>query len=251
MLGLRGISIITASGDVGVGATCQSNTPTGNTTSPRPEFTPQFPATCPYITSVGGTQFSPSTTTNANIEIEAWPSSSGGFSNYFRRAWFQDSAVQNYLDHHLPNETREYLAQFANFSGRGFPDLSAHSLNPYYSFFAAGRRDTVGGTSAAAPVVAGLVALLNSARLKTGRPTMGFLNPWLYSLGSGSRNASLGLVDVTMGASVGCTGLSLQSQSPVPSGMIPGAMWNATVGWDPVTGLGYPDLRAWTREAMP
>lgn len=67
---------------------------------------------------------------------------------------------------------------------------------------------------------------------------MGFINPWLYSLDQGV------LTDVTGGAALGCTGTNLQTGQPVIGGsVIPGAMWNATVGWDPVTGLGMPDLK--------
>ena len=69
-LGLRGISVLESSGDTGVGAACLSND--GKKT---PQFTPQFPGTCPYITAVGGTQA---------IEPEiAWVAGSGGFSYYF------------------------------------------------------------------------------------------------------------------------------------------------------------------------
>lgn len=60
----------------------------------------------------------------------AWEASSGGFSNYFERAWFQKEAVQNYLANHITNETKQYYSQFANFSGSGFPDVSAHSFEP-------------------------------------------------------------------------------------------------------------------------
>jgi tripeptidyl-peptidase-1 len=38
----------------------------------------------------------------------------------------------------------------------------------------------VAGTSAAAPVVAGAVALLNDELLAAGKRPMGFLNPWIY-----------------------------------------------------------------------
>ena len=117
MMGLRGISILESSGDTGVGAPCKSNDGTNRT-----EFTPQFPGTCPYVTAVGGTQA-------FNPEI-AWLSSSGGFSNYFPTAWYQKGAVAAYLDKGIAPEVKAYYEPFANFSGRGFPDISAHSLSP-------------------------------------------------------------------------------------------------------------------------
>jgi hypothetical protein len=38
-------------------------------------------------------------------------------------------------------------------------------------------------TSAAAPVFAAMIALLNNERFNQGKPSMGFLNPWIYSIG--------------------------------------------------------------------
>jgi tripeptidyl-peptidase-1 len=59
----------------------------------------------------------------------AWNASSGGFSNYFSRAWYQNSAVEKYLTN-VTQETKEYYSKYADFKGRGFPDVSAHSLYP-------------------------------------------------------------------------------------------------------------------------
>jgi len=88
-------------------------------------------------------------------------------------------------------------------------------------------------TSAAAPVFAAIVSRLNAARLERGQGKMGFLNPWLYSLNN------TGLMDIVDGGSVGCTGYS---DVGGPASIVPHASWNATPGWDPVTGLGTPDL---------
>ena len=140
-LGLRGISVLESAGDTGtslfvvalsdsqlnpptgVGAPCQSND--GKMT---PQFTPQFPGTCPYITAVGGTQ-------SISPEI-AWVAGSGGFSNYFSRPEYQAGAVDTYLNDHISASTKEYFSAFANFANRGFPDVSAHSLTPEYVAFA-------------------------------------------------------------------------------------------------------------------
>ena len=235
-MGLRGITILESSGDTGVGAPCLSND--GRR---RPEFTPQFPSSCPYITSVGGTQsFAP--------EV-AWSASSGGFSNYFIRAWYQEAAVTDYLTSHLSPETKANFSAYAGgYKGRAFPDISAHSLSPYYLFYAGGSVSYTGGTSAAAPVVAGLIGLINDVRLKAGKPVMGFINPWLYSLGNGN---GTGITDVTGGAAVGCTGVNLQTGRVLPgASVIPGARWDATVGWDPATGVGMPDFEALVQRAL-
>lgn len=118
-LGLRGITVLESSGDTGVGAPCKSND--GKNTT---QFTPQFPGACPYITSVGGTQA-------VSPEI-AWVDGSGGFSNYFPRAWYQKSAVDTYLKHYISPAVKEYYEPYTNFAGRGFPDISAHSLTPWH-----------------------------------------------------------------------------------------------------------------------
>jgi tripeptidyl-peptidase-1 len=115
MLGLRGVSVLESSGDEGVGASCLA------LDGVTPQFNPIFPATCPYITSVGGTvSFEP--------EI-AWDGSSGGFSNYFTAPWYQKRAIATYLKN-VSAETLEYYGNYVNFSGRGFPDVAAHSVHP-------------------------------------------------------------------------------------------------------------------------
>ncbi|KAM0819204.1 putative Tripeptidyl-peptidase 0.0 [Seiridium cardinale] len=234
MMGLRGISVLESSGDTGTGAPCLSNDGKNHT-----EFTPAFPGTCPYITAVGGTQsWAP--------EI-GWTGSTGGFSNYFARAWYQEEAVEGYLKHGIDPEAKSYYEAggFTNFSGRGFPDISAHSLYPNYAVFSANEQGQTGGTSAAAPVVAGIIGLLNDARLRAGKPTMGFLNPFIYSLKYGP------LIDVTEGTATGCTGVNSQTDEELPgAGVIPYASWNNTVGWDPVTGTGMPNFHEMVKAAL-
>jgi tripeptidyl-peptidase-1 len=78
-------------------------------------------ATCPYVLSVGGT-------VSWNPEV-AWDGSSGGFSYYFKRPWYQEVAVNMYLDK-LDDDTKDYYSSYVDFSGRGFPDVAGHSVNP-------------------------------------------------------------------------------------------------------------------------
>lgn len=68
---------------------------------------------------------------------------------------------------------------------------------------------------------------LNAVRLAHGKPRMGFLNPWLYTAGVS------GFTDIVDGGSRGCYG-------GTHGVSVPFASWNATTGWDPVTGLGTP-----------
>lgn len=101
----------------GVGAACISND--GKQTL---QFTPAFPASCPWVTTVGGTQ-------SIDPEI-AWEDSSGGFSNYFCQPDYQKSAVAAYLQTPTGSNAQREFANYADFSKRGFPDVAAHSLDP-------------------------------------------------------------------------------------------------------------------------
>lgn len=93
--------------------------------------------------------------------------------------------------------------------------------------------------------MAGIFGLLNDARLRAGLPTLGFVNPWLYDSGSDF------IVDITAGAGRGCDGINHQSgKALVNSGIISGAFWNATIGWDAVTGLGIPDFQKMLASAL-
>ncbi|KAJ5289064.1 hypothetical protein N7478_002094 [Penicillium angulare] len=187
-LGARGVSIIFSSGDAGPGGSCQSKDG-----SYRAKFLPGFPASCPFITSVGGTY---------QISPEQAISFSGGGT-------------------HGPQQWRGMF----NAGGRGIPDVAAQANR--FVVRDHGVYLTVGGTSASAPVIAGIVSQLNAVRLAHGKPRMGFLNPWLYTLGR------TGFMDIVDGGSRGC------ARSPIQN-----AGWNATVGWDPVTGLGTPLFRS-------
>ncbi|KAL2197687.1 peptidase-like protein [Corynascus similis CBS 632.67] len=215
-LGARGVSVIFSSGDTGVGSACQTND--GRNTT---RFLPIFPAACPYVTSIGATRY---------VEPEqAVAFSSGGFSDIFKRPAYQEAAVTGYLHKHLGNRWKGLY----NPEGRGFPDVSAQGVA--YHVFSADKDIQVSGTSASAPLFAALVSLLNNARLAEGRPPLGFLNPWLYSEKVQKAEA---LTDIVHGGSNGCTGKDMYTGLPTP--FVPYASWNATPGWDPVTGLGTP-----------
>jgi tripeptidyl-peptidase-1 len=91
--------------------------------------------------------------------------------------------------------------------------------------------------SASAPVFAAVVSQLNAARLAQNMPRMGFLNPWLYSIGQP------GFTDIVHGGSTGCVG-------KIKTPLVSGASWNATEGWDPVTGLGTPLFQSLVQLAL-
>ncbi|MBE7159464.1 MAG: hypothetical protein INR62_13710, partial [Rhodospirillales bacterium] len=165
------------------------------------------------MTSVGGT---------LHVEPEeAVYFSSGGFSDTWPRPRYQNAAVSQYLA-----RLGDRWEGLYNPNGRGFPDVAAQGYR--FHVIDQGEEILVGGTSASSPVFAGVIALLNAARLQAGMPTLGFLNPWIY--GEGYK----GLNDIVNGGSTGCTGEDIYSGLPTP--FVPFASWNATEGWDPVTG---------------
>ena len=89
---------------------------------------------------------------------------------------------------------------------------------------------TVGGTSCAAPVFAGLVALLNADRLEANGKTLGFLNPLLYKMQADQPNT---FQDVTVGDNK-CTEAGCATTCKG---------YTAAKGWDAVTGLGTPNYK--------
>ena len=103
-------------------------------------------------------------------------------------------------------------------SGRGVPDVAAHA-NPAsgYKVVVDGHATVIGGTSTAAPLWAGLVALLNQALGQNG----GYMTPLLYE-----RLGPSGVLrDITSGNN--------------DVAMVKG--YSAGPGWDATTGWGTPD----------
>ncbi|KAJ3824123.1 tripeptidyl peptidase A [Lentinula raphanica] len=221
-LGARGVTLTFSSGDDGVGdgeanpkyQTCFTNDGKNET-----RFLPVFPSSCPYVTSVGGTRWIPE---------EAVFFSGGGFSDYFARPWYQTEAVDGYLDKLGEHTYAGLFNRYARTSMFPFayPDVSAQGVN--FRVFIGGKPFLVSGTSASSPTFAGIVALLNDARLEAGLPALGFLNPLLYKRGAEAFN------DITIGHNPGCG----------TSG------FNATEGWDPISGLGTPDFEKLKEEVL-
>jgi len=181
---LLGISIVAAAGN---------NGSTGGVDDGKSHV--EFPASCPHVLAVGGTRL---TAANGTITSEtAWNggvqsgATGGGYSAVFARpAWQAAVATQ---------------------AGRGVPDVACNADPETGSnILIDGQLEVLGGTSAAAPLWAGLFVLLNQ---KLNR-RLGFVNPSLYSL-----DQSRTFRDITMGNN---------------------GAYTATFGWDPVTGLGTP-----------
>ena len=203
----QGITFLSSSGDNG--ATDYSNLPA---TKLSPTATTSFPADEPWVTSVGGTSMIRNGTT---IQEKVWNSnggsSGGGFSVFFTEPSFQKT---------LPASVQSQLK-----NRRGVPDV-AGDADPLtgMAFYQDGAWSLAGGTSASAPLWAGVIAIANQM---AGHP-LGFINPGLYKL-SQSSNYTQDFHDITNGNnSVNSKGVTVPGYSAVP-------------GWDPTTGLGTPN----------
>jgi kumamolisin len=154
-----------------------------------------FPASCPYVLAAGGTRL---VAANGAISNETvWNdgaqggATGGGYSTVFPRPAWQAT------DNTQPQ--------------RGVPDVAGNAdPDTGYNILVDGQQLVIGGTSAVAPLWAGLVVLLNQ---KLNR-RLGFINPALYNLDQKSD-----FHDITMGNN---------------------GAYSASFGWDACTGLGTP-----------
>lgn len=204
-MGAQGITVFTASGDDGTGKqglfTCK-------------QFDANWPASCPYITTVGGTYLESGTE-------KGWSMSGGGFSAVFPRPSWQDKAIASYKDSAALPDSSLWSS-----GGCGKPDIAAVSTN-YQVFSAGAAAGTLSGTSAASPAFAGMVSVINDLLVAAGKPTVGFMNPLLYAAAEGSE--------------AGFTGFDVLEGNNKHSGCKAG--FPAVEGWDAVTGFGTPTLQ--------
>ena len=189
--GALGVTITVASGDNG-----SSDGGTGNNVD--------FPASSPHVLACGGTRLEGSgTTIKSEIVWNDQPNggaSGGGVSTAFALPTWQSNAG-------VP-------APPAAGGGRGVPDVSGDaSPESGYNVLVDGAQQVVGGTSAVAPLWAGLIALVNEGRASGGSATVGFVNPTLYGTPAALR-------DITSGSN---------------------GSYKAGPGWDACTGLGSPN----------
>jgi len=187
-----GVTVLVAAGDNGASD--------GSTNG---ALTVDFPSSSPYVIGCGGTKLA--LTGNSISNEQAWNelaqdegATGGGVSEVFAAPGFQSGANVPVA----PN----------GFRGRGVPDVAADA-DPAsgYTMLVDGESTVIGGTSAVAPLWAGLLARINQL---VGKPA-GYLNPILYTA-----NVATTFHDITSGNNDG---------------------YSAGPGWDPCTGLGTPD----------
>ncbi|HWF61393.1 MAG TPA: S53 family peptidase [Nitrospira sp.] len=163
-----------------------------------------FPASSPFALGCGGTKLTASgnTITNEIVWNESADSATGGgVSNFFPMPQYQSTAG-------IPPS-----ANPGSHNGRGVPDV-AGDADPATGYVVRvdGEEFVIGGTSAVAPLWAGLIALMNQ---KLSHP-VGFLNPLIYQplVGKGSFR------DISSGNN---------------------GAYSAKQGWDACTGWGTPN----------
>lgn len=171
-----------------------------------------YPADDPYVTSVGGTDLTTASAGGQWSSESAWSDGGGGISpdHYAIPSWQMNAANS------CGNCSKTY---------RNGPDVSA---NANFTFYVCADQsgctaNYYGGTSFAAPMWAGYLALVNQQAVANGKHTVGFINPSLYSIGAGARYDS-DFHDVVSGSNgdSAATGYDLATGwgSPHGSGLI-------------------------------
>ncbi len=165
-----------------------------------------WPADDPFIVSVGGTDLTTVSAGGPWKSETGWIDSGGGISpdNFAIPSW-QTAAAAGCTN--------------CSKTVRNGPDVAA---NANFTFYVCANgsctANLFGGTSFAAPMWAGYLALANQQAVQNGQSALGFINPSLYTIGGGS-SYNANFHDITSGSNG----------------------WNATVGYDLVTGWGSPN----------
>jgi kumamolisin len=187
-----GVTVLAASGDNGSSDGTTDGTPAVD-----------FPAASPYVIGCGGTKLTISggaigseTVWNETAADEG--ATGGGVSEVFALPTFQQSAA-------VPKASNGFV-------GRGVPDVAGNAdPETGYNVIVDGQPSVIGGTSAVAPLWAGLLALINESL----GANVGYVNPLLYAA-----KAEATFHDITSGNN---------------------GTYSAGKGWDACTGLGTPD----------
>jgi len=165
-----------------------------------------YPADDVYVTSVGGTDLTTSSAGGPWSSETAWVDGGGGISpdRYAIPSW-QTAAASGCSSCSKTLRNGPDVSANANFTFYVCADQSGCTANYY------------GGTSFAAPMWAGYLALANQQAIANGNSRLGFINPALYQLGLGSGYPT-DFHDVTSGSNG----------------------YSATTGYDLATGWGSP-----------
>ena len=166
-----------------------------------------WPADDVYVTSVGGTDLVTASAGGAWSSETAWVDGGGGISpDKFAIPSWQTTAAAG--------------CSACSKTLRNGPDVSA---NANFTFYVCADQTTCtaneyGGTSFAAPMWAGYLALINQQSVANGHKTLGFINPLIYPIAAGA-SYTTDFHDITSGSNGSA----------------------ATAGYDLATGLGSPN----------
>ena len=172
-----------------------------------------FPGDTPYITQVGGTTLTTSGPGGSWASETVWNwhngiGSGGGISTQYSIPTWQTNISMT--------------ANGGSTTKRNTPDVAMTADNVYVR--ADGFDYNVGGTSCAAPLWSGFMALVNQQAVATGKPTVGFINPLVDTI-STRPGYTVAFHDIT-------TGDNTRSGSPTK--------FFAVAGYDLCTGWGTP-----------
>ncbi|MCL6595172.1 MAG: Ig-like domain-containing protein [Firmicutes bacterium] len=173
------------------------------------------PASSPYVLAVGGTQMAVDPATGAIAAQAAWsPDGSFDLGNLAAPAASGGGYSRYYA--RPPWQVGPGLPPYWTEPFRGVPDVSLAATYPGYATILDGKSQAYGGTSASAPTWAGFVADIES---DLGADLGAQLAPLLYAFAAGAAPGVF--TPVTAGDNIG---------------------FRAAPGWNPVTGLGTPDV---------
>ncbi|HEY1511055.1 MAG TPA: S53 family serine peptidase [Solirubrobacteraceae bacterium] len=189
MAAASGISFLASSGDQG-SADC-----VGITGQPVDRLAVNYPSSSPWVTGVGGTNLAltPSNTIAGQIvwndtSLQPGAAGGGGTSALFRRPSYQNHTVKRNR-RSVPDVSMlaDIVPGYTVFCTATSDCVNAESPNPW---------QTVGGTSASTPLLAGGLALVDQDLRLNGRRDVGFANPLLYKVGRSRTLSSTVFSDV-------------------------------------------------------
>jgi hypothetical protein len=190
------------------------------------------PSESPYVTSVGGTSLTMSGFGVAYVSEQVWnsgnlgmPWGGNGETNDF---WGSGGGVST--DYFIPDwQTNVNMTtNLGSTTMRNIPDVALTADNVYVTYNS-GSDGIFGGTSCAAPLWAGFMALANEQLTGMDNPSAGFANPAIYTLGESS-NYTSAFHDITAGNNT-------WSGSPNLYYAVPG--YDLCTGWGTPNGVGF------------
>jgi subtilase family serine protease len=238
-----GVTVLASSGDYGSANLGKQPVGQGGALLPNP--TASWPASDPLVTGVGGTYLCTSTDPNVTTRIVdsssppaacqnnpgqaevGWIDAGGGFSHVFGRPPYQDTLPAGSYPIGAWRGVPDIGLQASSRTGAliyvSLPPSGASGLKCGATPCSTGWYD-IGGTSLSCPQWAAFVALADQVR----GGDLGLINPRLYQLAANPASYASDFYDVTVG----------NNGAFAPD--VPG--YPAQQGWDPVTGLGTPNL---------